>query len=85
MCAVANTVSEGEKGIQNKTKAINWGLLWRQRSSQKFFQLHPLSILVGFLCALGVFRYSYYPRDRKAMMAPCGELKMPESAAEDTS
>lgn len=46
------TVSEGAKGIQNKTKAINWGLLRRERSPQKFFHLHPLSILGCFYVLL---------------------------------
>ena len=64
---IDSTVSEGTKVIQNKAKASMWEWILRERGSQKFFQLHPFHILVGFLYALGVFTCSYYPNDRKAI------------------
>lgn len=57
-CEIDSTVSEGAKVIENKAKA-KLGVD-TERGSQKFFQLHPLCVLVGFLYALGVPTRFYY-------------------------
>jgi len=55
-CEIDSTVSEGTKVIQNKAKASNWELILRERGSHKFFQLHPLPILMGyFICSWCLF------------------------------
>lgn len=76
-CAVANTVSE-QRGSRKKKKPSIGGCYGEKEVLKNSFSCSLFLSLCIFYLLLVSFRCSYYPSDRKAIMAPCGEFKCQE-------